>query len=138
MIVVDTNILIYRWFPGPRNTDVETLIRLDPHWAAPLLWRSEMRNVLAGYLRQRRLSLQQAESAMQLAAESLLGGEHVVADEVVLGFVSRSNCSAYDCEFVALAETLDSLLVTEDKMVWKAFPSRCRSLAQVVSRGLAR
>jgi len=132
VIVVDTNIIAYRWLPGPRNAEADALVRHDSVWAAPLLWRSEFRNVLAGYIRSGRLSAIDAERAMHHAAASLLGGEHAVADEAVLDLVVRSACSAYDCEFAALAEALDSILVTEDKALLKAFPKLCCSLTHAI------
>jgi predicted nucleic acid-binding protein len=136
LIVIDTNVMAYRWLPGPRNADADALVQLDTEWAAPLLWRSEFRNVLAGYIRSGKLSVADAERAMRHASGSLLGGEHAVADEVVLGLVARSKCSAYDCEFVALAEALGTLLVTEDKALLNAFPILCRSLSDAVQNGL--
>lgn len=135
MIVVDTNILAYRWLPGRRNAEADALVRHDAEWAAPLLWRSEFRNVVAGYLRLGELSVTDAERAVHYAALSLLGGEHAISDEAVLRLVARSKCSAYDCEFVALAEALDTLLVTEDKALLHAFPKHCRSFADVTGRG---
>ncbi|MBI1815413.1 MAG: type II toxin-antitoxin system VapC family toxin [Deltaproteobacteria bacterium] len=132
MIVVDTNVLAYHWLPGRRASATEALARLDMEWAAPLLWRSEFRNVLAGYIRSGRLSVAEAERAVRHAASSLLGGEHVVADEAVLGLVTRSKCSAYDCEFVALADALNTVLVTDDKALLAAFPKLCRSLDDAI------
>lgn len=72
MIVVDTNILAYRWLDNPRSIAAEKLVKLDPEWAAPLLWRSEFRNVLAGYLRAQRLNLDQAQAAAGYNPRQLL------------------------------------------------------------------
>jgi predicted nucleic acid-binding protein len=128
VIVVDTNIMAYRWLPGPRSQLIGSLLRVDSEWAAPLLWRSEFRNILAGLLRAGKLTLHEANLTMQHAALSLSAGEHIVQDQAVLTLVSQSHCTAYDCEFVALANALDTMLVTEDKAVIAAFPNHCRSL----------
>lgn len=136
MIVVDTNIIAYLHLPGPRATATEALIRLDCQWAAPLLWRSEFRNVLAGYLRAGKLSEAEAERVMHQAAVGLLGNEHAVADHAVLRLVAQSKCTAYDCEYVALAMALGTLLVTDDRAVLQAFPRLCRSLDETVRLGV--
>lgn len=128
MIVVDTNVVAYLYLPGDYTAHAEALLEQDPEWAAPILWRSELRNVLAGYLRRGALSLKQA-CDLQAEAESLLAGnEHEVDSQRVLELVRESDCSAYDCEFVALALRLDTQLVTMDTKLLKAFPSRTVSL----------
>jgi len=43
--------------------------------------------------------------------------------------VRDSDCSAYDCEFIALADQLKVKLVTMDAKLLKAFPRRTVSLA---------
>lgn len=138
MIVVDTNILAYYSLPGPRTREVDVLLRRRPRWAAPLLWRSEFRNVLAGEIRRKGMSVADAMRAMDRASKSLLGGEHAVDDEAVLDLLAQSQCSAYDCEFVALADALETVLVTEDKGLLKAFPKACRSLAVAIEGDLRR
>ena len=39
-----------------------------------------------------------------------------------LELAKRSRCTAYDCEFVALAKRLGTGLVTSDRQVLSAFP----------------
>ena len=135
MIVVDTNVLVYRWLAEQKSGAIDPLIRLDPEWAAPLLWRSEFRNVAGGYIRAGRLDVNRAERAVEHAASSLIGGEHAVSDEIVFALLARSPCTAYDCEFAGLAATLGAVLVTEDKALIEAFPRLCRSLDDVVRKG---
>ena len=123
MIVVDSNILAYLYLPGDRTRAAEALLEREPEWAAPLLWRSEFRNILAGFLRRQRITFDQACS-LQQEAESLLSGfEFEVESNAVMELVRDSDCSAYDCEFGALAMKLNTKLVTEDKKLLRAFPA---------------
>ena len=128
MIVVDTNVLAYLYLPGEHTAVAEALLEHDAEWAAPVLWRSEFRNILAGYMRRGALSFEQA-CALQREAESLMAGAEFEVDSLgVLELVRDSDCSAYDCEFVALAARLDTYLVTMDKKLLRAFPHRAVAL----------
>lgn len=122
MIVVDSNVLAYLYLPGEYTAAAETLLEHDPDWAAPVLWRSEFRNILAGYMRRGKLTFEQAH-ALQIEAEDLLSGaEYEVDTRSVLELVRDSECSAYDCEFVALAMELGTKLVTMDGKLLRSFP----------------
>ncbi len=128
MIVVDTNVLAYLYLPGDHTARAEALLERDPDWAAPVLWRSEFRNILAGYMRRRTLSFDQARD-VQAEAESLLSGsEYEVDSQRVLELVRDSDCSAYDCEFAALAMKLGAKLVTMDVKLLRAFPKHAVAL----------
>ena len=123
MIVVDSNVLAYLYLPGEFTAAAEHLLETDPDWHAPLLWRSEFRNILAGCMRRGSLDVEQA-IAIQREAESLLDvAEHEADSKQVLELVRDSDCSAYDCEFIALAMALDTRLVTMDKKLLRAFPA---------------
>ena len=123
MIVVDTNVLVYLLLPGEHTEQAERILRRDPVWAAPLLWRSEFRNVLAVYMRQGRLSLDQALQLMDNAEILLQGREYMVSSVRVLSLVAGTRCSAYDGEFVALAQDLGLSLVTSDARLLAEFPA---------------
>jgi len=128
MIVVDSNVLAYLYLPGEHTAAAERLLEHEPDWAAPVLWRSEFRNILAGYLRRKALTWEQA-CKLQAEAEAMLAGsEFDVESQAVLELVRDSDCSAYDCEFIALAKRLDTRLVTADKKLLRAFPRQARSL----------
>ena len=135
MIVVDTNVLAYLLLPGPKTELAEILRQQDLDWVAPPLWRSELRNVLSGYLRRDLLQRSAAVALMQEAEAILSAHEEPVSTELVLELVSTSQCSAYDCEFVAAAQQLDVPLVTEDRAILAAFPDRAQSLHQATSCG---
>lgn len=122
MIVADTNLLAYLWLPGEHTEAAERVLQRDPGWAAPLLWRSELRNVLAVYLRRGLLDVAAALAAFHGAAETVGGREFSVETSRVLDLVAASTCSAYDCEFVALARELGVRLVTSDARLLREFP----------------
>ncbi len=128
MIVVDTNVVAYLLLPGPHTALVDDLLIQQPEWAAPPLWRSEWRNVLAGYLRRGVLNLDQALALQQQAEHLVIRHEEPVSSQAVLQLVASSRCSAYDCEFVAAAQQLRVPLVTADRAVLSAFPDVARPL----------
>ena len=123
MIIVGSNIVAYLYLPGEYTASAETLLESDPHWAAPILWRSEFRNILAGYLRRGSLTFRQAHDLQTEAEDLLRGAEYEVDSLSVLELVRDSECSACDCEFVALAMKLGTKLVTMDGQLLRAFPN---------------
>ena len=134
MIVVDSNILAYLYLPSEFSSQAESLLAEDPRWVVPVLWRSELRNVLALYMRKDLLTLEQAYT-VQTEAETLLAdAEYQVPSLDVMRLVESSDCSAYDCEFVALAKRLNVKLVTADKKILKAFPAIAVTLEQALTK----
>lgn len=131
MIVVDSNILAYLYLPCEYTTAAEMFLNQDPDWAAPLLWRSEFRNILAGYLQRKTISLEQANSLQKEAESFLEGAEFEVDSNSVLKLVRDSDCSAYDCEFIALSIKLETKLLTMDKKLLRAFPQWAIALTVV-------
>jgi len=128
MIVVDTNIISYLFISGERSKQVEQLLLLDPHWVSPILWRSEFRSVLSKYLRKNILTLGETLLITQQAEALLSGNEYQVSSTHVMKLLFASNCSAYDCEFVALAQYLTTHLITADKKILKEFPDIAKSV----------
>lgn len=123
MIVVDTNIIGYLYLTSEFSALAEQVLLKDPDWAAPLLWRSEFRNVLTFYIRKHILSVEEAVRIMEEAITLLQGGEYETTSFQVLQLVVESDCSAYDCEFAALARDLGVPLVTLDKQLLDQFPN---------------
>ncbi len=84
---------------------------------------TEFRNVLIGLVRRHVLSLEAVSAILEEAERWLTGHEYSVMSHHVLSLAAQSGCSAYDCEFVALAQDLRVPLVTTDRQILKAFPT---------------
>jgi predicted nucleic acid-binding protein len=129
MIVVDSNIIAYLYLPGEFTAKAEKLLEKKPDWAAPLLWRSELRNILALYLRRKSLDFSLAYRIQREAEALMADHEYDVDSFEVLSLAFDSGCSAYDCEFVVLAKQLGVKFVTENAKLRKAFPRLTVGLA---------
>jgi predicted nucleic acid-binding protein len=128
MIVADVNLIAYLWIPGDMTEHAEKALLRDSEWAAPQLWRSEFRNVLAQYYRKGLINKTVMERCL-LGAESQIKS-YAIPSSLVMDQVEKSTCSAYDCEYVALAESLGVRLVTADKQICKQFPETAISLRE--------
>lgn len=133
MIVVDTNVLAYLLIQGPHTAAAEQLLQHDNHWTAPALWRSELRNILAGYLRRGSMTFEHACSLQEEAEHLMDGAAYELPSRDVLELVRTTDCSAYDCEFAALALSLNVPLYTMDRQLLRAFPRLARPLADATA-----
>ena len=122
MIVVDANVLIYLWLKESYADTAAALLANDPQWIVPALWRSEFRNAVIGALRRKTISRQTALAAIDGAERQMDGSEQTVDSHAVLRLAMQSKCSAYDCEYVAVAEASGVPLVTNDRQILNEFP----------------
>jgi len=123
MIVVDANIIAYFLLLTEKTEVAEKIWAKDMGWYAPLLWRSEVRNILTNYIRHNLLTLEQAQVVVDKAHELMHEREHFVSSTRVLELAASSRCTAYDCEYVALAQQFGLSLVTFDRAIVQYFPS---------------
>lgn len=120
MIVADTNLVVFAALNGPRTASAALVRQQEPHWAAPPLWASEFRNVLATTVRAGHLTAADAHEAWA-AARTLV--EDIPVDPLaVLDAAFAHGLTGYDAEFVALARALGVPLVTDDRRVLAACP----------------
>ncbi len=137
MIIADTNIISYLLLPTLYTDSVEKLYKIDPDWSAPILWKSEFRNVMALYLRKKIITLEKAMQLQDTAESIIIQNEYDISSSQVLALIDKSDCSAYDCEFIALANHLDTKLVTQDKKILREFPSATISVSDYLSATLS-
>ncbi len=128
MIVVDSNIIIYIHVQGEWTQQALQVLKKDPQWVAPPLWESEFRNVMTGYMRRRILGLEQAKQITSSALKMMEAREILPPSNLVLELAAVSDCSAYDCEYAALAKHLNIKLITNDQKVLQHFPETAFSL----------
>jgi predicted nucleic acid-binding protein len=128
MIVVDTNIIAYLFLSSSKSHLAERALIKDSKWAAPVIWRSELRNVLVLYMCKDLIKLEHASHIMDAALQLLRGREYEVPSQEVLRLSAVSKFSAYDCEFVATANDLKVPLVTVDKRLLNEFRGLAVSL----------
>ena len=131
MIVADTNLIVYLFITGDQTPLAQKVLDKDPYWIVPPLWQSEFRNVLAAYIR-RGMTDQVAKQIMQNALLTWENRQVIPSDDEIFNLIARSNRTAYDCEFVALARQLNVFLVTADKQLLKEFPDCTISLEEFV------
>ncbi len=121
MIVADSNLIAYLFINGDNTATAIRMMNCDPEWAAPVLWRSEFRNIIATYLRRGEFGVEYGIELIEQAEKLMAGREHIVQSSRVLQLAAESGCTAYDCEFVAVAEHLGVPLITFDRAVLHAF-----------------
>ena len=136
MIVTDTNTIAYLYLPSDYTEDVEALLLRDSDWISPLLWRGELRNILARYMRNGVISIGDAVDVQQQAEALLDGNEYEVSSLEALQIANDSGCSAYDSEFVCLARNTATKLITADRKILKAFPDVALTAKDFLDSGL--
>jgi len=132
VIVVDTNLVAYAVLPGERTADALRLAEHDAQWLAPTLWRRELRNVLATLMRVRQLPLARALAAFEAAEQLVTDASVEPSTEECLRLATRGRISAWDAEFVFVAEALGLPLVTADRRLARACPGSVVALDDVV------
>ena len=78
------------------------------------------------------MTLLEAKQIMYDALQTLENRQIIPSYEKIIDLIAESDCTAYDCEFVALARQLSIPLVTADKQLLKQFPDCAISLEEFV------
>jgi predicted nucleic acid-binding protein len=120
MIVVDANVIFAACVQNPFS-ELAQKAREKERWAAPTLWRSEVRS-FTKLIRSKMLSLEDAQQLYQRAEYFMFCREFSVRSEKVLEYASSTPASPYDCEYIVMAEDFGTLLVTTDEPLIVHFP----------------
>ena len=136
MIVADHQVLVSFWLPGEWTELAEAAKLRDGVWAAPVVWRAEFRAVLAAYLRQGLLTEAEANTAFLNAQKDMGENEFTVPTERILKLVAGSECTVFECEYVALAQDLGLALVMTSENILREFPRTAVSLTEFARKKL--
>jgi predicted nucleic acid-binding protein len=128
VIVADTSLIASLFLSTQATPVAEAVLSKDADWTAPVLWRYEFKNVLATQIRVLGLPLDDAIAFFEKAEELIIEPEIETAATAILGLASARKLSAYDAEFVGLAQVLKVKLVTADSGILKAAPDLAVSL----------
>lgn len=128
MIVADANIVAYLFIEGDQTALAQAVLHSDPEWRLPPLWRHEVLNVFATFVRSGGASLEEAQPKWDEAVLRFSDFEKDVDPLQALALAVRHGISAYDAQYVALAEELDVPLVTQDRRLLSTFTKRAVSM----------
>ena len=134
MIVVDANIIAYLFIKGKRTEQARELYAQKPDWTAPPLWQHEFLNVLATMIKQSNRDVADALNLWQQAQTLMLNQERAIALSDALVLATTHGISAYDAQYVTLADGLNCVLVTEDKRLVQKFPGRAMTMQTYLDR----
>ncbi len=126
MIVADSNLIASCVLESAATDAARQLREEDGEWYVPVLWRSEVMNILSTMIRSRGLSAQTANELFKSLRVALRAYERDPASEDVFELVARFGITGYDAQFVALAQELNCPLYTQDKELLRKFPTVAR------------
>lgn len=134
MIVADANIVAALYFDGADTENARLLLEIDGDWIVPGLWRHEMLNIAANYATFTQSSTARVAAAWESADAQFAGRIHAVDMGSALALAVKHGISAYDAQYVALAQELNVWLVTQDKKLRDAMPSLTLSLRDAMAK----
>lgn len=133
MICVDVSVVAYLLITGDKTELAQQAWAKDPQWRVPSLWRHELLNVLAAYVRGGGATADDAEAIWRQAIVLLGSEEEQPSMERVLLLAAEQQISAYDAQYVALALTHRLPLISEDRALQRKFPEVVLSLQEFCS-----
>ena len=122
MIVVDANILVYSLIEGEYTPLIHKLREKDKDWRTTALCLHETLNVLATYQRREMLTLTQCKKLLDHAERFMQVAQSEVKMDAALSVAAKYAITGYDAQYVALAQSLDAPLITEDRKLREAVP----------------
>ena len=134
MIVIDANILIYSLIQCDQSPLVQNLREKDADWITVALCLHETLNVLATYQRQAVLKLAQCRTLLSHAERFVKAAQREIPMDAALAVAAQFAITGYDAQYVALAQSLNAPLITEDRKLRNAVPRVAYSMREYLAR----
>ncbi len=129
MIVLDTNIIAYAFINGRYTVQAIDCIQSAKDWIVPPVLQHEITNILVSYGRFKGFSQKECSEILRDIFHFVQSRRIAPVDhDAVMRFSIKNNVSAYDGEFIWLAQANETILITEDSELRKAFPNIAKSL----------
>jgi predicted nucleic acid-binding protein len=135
VLVVDANVVAYLLVEGDKTAQARALWAVDADWHAPRLLSYEVASVFAQLVKQGGVSMEAAITALENAGSLVRLRDQDPPGARVLEIATRLGLSTYDATYLAVAETLGTSLVTEDRRLLRAAPGITRSLESIAAGG---
>jgi predicted nucleic acid-binding protein len=133
VLIIDTNVLAYLLIEGDYTAAARSLHRHDGDWRSEAFIMVEFTNVLTASIAARRMDLVLAQRFLADATTLLQGKLTSIPHASVLALAVQYHVTAYDACFLALAQQLNSRLVTEDTKLRAAASRLTQSLAEALA-----
>jgi predicted nucleic acid-binding protein len=134
VIVIDANILIYSLIESDHTPLVNRLRGKDADWRTTVLCLHETLNVLATYQRRGILSLAQCRELLVHADHFIEVAQCEVEMDAALTVAAEYEVTGYDAQYVALAQSLNAPLITEDRKLRQAVTGIAFSMQEFLSQ----
>jgi len=120
VIVADTNLLVYLFVPGPHTSAALKCLERDSEWLAPPVYAYEVLNVMSTHVRTGRVDFRKAMEVLDQISRTVQVRPDPDREEVLKASVSAA-VGSYDCEFIVLAKSPVTRVVTADTKMLRVF-----------------
>ena len=134
MIVIDANILIYSLIECDYSPLIHKLRDKDSDWRTTALCLHETLNVLATYQRRKVLTFAQCRKLLDHADRFIKVAQCEVEMNTALAVAAKYAITGYDAQYVALAQSLNAPLITEDRKLRNAVPRIAFSMQEFLAQ----
>jgi predicted nucleic acid-binding protein len=128
MIVVDTNVTAYLLIDGRHSELARSVHQLDSEWWVPAVWQHEFVNMMTNYGKFGGFSVDECIATWSDALNVLKCRIEEPDWSGVLQTAVKHGITAYDAQFIWLADAKVTVCVTEDKELVKKFPKTAISM----------